>query len=169
MQRGNTPIPIGDHSGSVRNGYSTSTSTGGSFWELSGDFAFMGGFGFSLGQVYDASGNSKFFINVKGNIGYGAGLSLNGGIITPTGDHSFVVDDFGGRSGSYNGGVTGGFIDANFHTGGSVDRNWHAKDKMNIYKFGKTNEGYKTTQIGIGPGLGYRFGGMFSYGTTKVF
>lgn len=40
---------------------------------------------------------------------------------------------------------------------------------MNLSKFGKTAEGYKTIQGGVGIGAGGRVGGMYSYGTTKVF
>ena len=91
------------------------------------------------------------------------------GTIIPTGSHQFQTDDFGGNSGSYNVGVTGGYIDANFHVGGSVDKSWSGKEKMNVSKLGGDFRGYKTIQSGIGISRGMRFGGFYSFGTTKVF
>ncbi len=163
MQRGNTPIPVGDSS-------STGSSfkpkaTGGTYTQDSAGFAFIGGFGISVGMVSDASGNSKFYFTFDGNIGYGLGLGIDAGVVVPTSANNFLVDDFGGNSGSYNGGI--GFF--NFSTGGSVDKTWRGRDKINPYQFGNTSEGYRTNQGGLGVSRGFIFGGMYSYGTTKVF
>src|SRR5690606_14085607 len=95
MQRGNTPVPIGD-SGST--GSSEPMPTGGSYAQVSAGFAFMGGFGISAGKVSDASGNSKFYFTFAGNIGYGLGLGIDAGVVVPTGSNNFSVDDFGGNS-----------------------------------------------------------------------
>lgn len=144
--------------------------TGGNYVQVSAGFAFGGGFGVAAGKGYDASGNSKWYLNFEGNIGYGGGVALEGGIIAPTGSHQFQTDDFGGNSGSYNFGFTGYNIDANLHTGGSLDKSWSGREKINPLNFGKNDKGgYRTTQIGLGKGRGFRFGGMYSYGTTKVF
>src|SRR5699024_2734129 len=143
--------------------------TVGGYWQVSAGFAFFGGFGASFGKVYDAVGNSKYYITFDGNIGYGAGASLDGGIAVPTGSNQFLADDFGGNSGSYNAGLSIHGVDANFHRGGSVDGNWSGREKVNPSKFGDHQSGYQTKQGGIGKGVGGRVGGFYSYGTTKVF
>lgn len=119
--------------------------------------------------MYDAVGNSKYYFTFDGNIGYGAGASLDGGIAVPTGSNQFLADDFGGNSGSYNAGATIHGVDANFHRGGSVEKSWNGREKVNPFKFGDMDRGYRTIQSGIGRGAGGRVGGMYSYGTTKIF
>lgn len=114
-------------------------------------------------------GNSKSYFTFDGNIGYGAGASLDGGIAVPTGSNQFLADDFGGNSGSYNAGATIHGVDANFHRGGSVEKSWNGREKVNPFKFGDMDRGYRTIQSGIGRGAGGRVGGMYSYGTTKIF
>jgi len=143
--------------------------TVGGYWQVSAGFAFFGGFGASFGKVYDAVGNSKSYFTFDANIGYGAGASLDGGIAVPTGSNQFLVDDFGGNSGSYNAGATIHGVDANFHRGGSVEKSWNGREKVNPFKFGDMDRGYRTIQSGIGRGAGGRVGGMYSYGTTKIF
>ena len=114
-------------------------------------------------------GNSKSYFTFDGNIGYGAGVGLDGGIAVPTGSNQFLADDFGGNSGSYNAGVTIHGVDANYHRGGSVRKKWSGREKININKFGDHRSGYRTIQGGVGLGVGGRAGGFYSYGTTKVF
>lgn len=143
--------------------------TVGGYWQVTAGFAFFGGFGASFGKVYDAVGDSKYYFNIDGNIGYGAGVGLDGGIAVPTGSNQFLADDFGGNSGSYNAGATINGVDVNFHRGGSVEKNWSGGKKMNSSKFGDMDRGYQTKQGGFGRGAGGRVGGMYSYGTTKVF
>src|SRR5690625_2595752 len=82
MQRGSGPIPIGDRGGGSRSSTSNSQATGGSFVQFSAGFAFAGGFGIAVGKVYDAMGNSKWYFTFDGNIGYGLGGGLEGGVIS---------------------------------------------------------------------------------------
>lgn len=145
-----------------------SQPTVGRYVQFSAGFAFGGGFGFALGKVFDPSGNSNWYFNFDGNIGFGVGMGADVGTIIPTGSHQFQTDDFGGNSGSYNGGFSAYMVDLNFHTGGSIEKGWKGREKINPYRFGDMDRGYKTIQGGVGVGRG-RLGGYYSFGTTKVF
>jgi hypothetical protein len=146
-----------------------SRQTEGSFVGVGYNFALLGGFGLDIGLVMDAVGNSDFYINFNGNLGFGGGLGLNVGSVLPTGGNQFLTSDFAGNSSSYSIGVTTPILDASISPGGSINSNLHAVDKMNTSNFGKIDRGYRTEQSGFGKPGGFGFGAMYSYGTTKVF
>ncbi len=143
--------------------------TQGSFLSIGFDGALIGGFGVQVGLVNDAVGNTDFFINFNGNIGFGGGAGWDAGTVAPTGNNQFLNSDFAGNSGGYNAGVSTPLFDASWTKGGSVKSDWHATDKMNPSKFGDHRSGYRTNQAGFGSGGSWRVGGMYSFGTTKTF
>src|SRR5690554_772875 len=129
VTKGGTTLQVNDK-GTFTNEYGSTfkaKQTEGSYFQVSGGFAFLGGFGISAGVVTDAVGDSKFFINFDGNLGFGLGAGIDAGTATPTGNNQFLANDFAGNSGSYNIGVTVPVlpIDANLNRGGSVKSNWH--------------------------------------------
>ena len=142
--------------------------TGGSFVSLGFDGALIGGFGVQIGLVNDSVGNTDFFINFNGNMGIGLFTGLSAGKINPSGDNQFVTDDFSGTSSSITGGGSTPVFDASWTAGGSIDNSLHATDKMNPANFGKTRNGYKVEQSGMGPGGSWGAGVMYSFGTTKT-
>ncbi len=143
--------------------------TSGSFISFGFDAGFVGGFGIQLGLVNDAVGETDFFINFNGNIGIGLFTGLSAGTVTPTGENQFITSDFLGNSSSYTVGASSPVFDASWAPGGTINNNSHAIDKINTSNFGNTPRGYKTSETGMGPGGGWGAGGMYSYGTTKVF
>lgn len=146
-----------------------SRQTQGSFFSIGVDGALIGGFGFQVGLVSDAVGDTSFFINFNANVGFGGGAGWDAGTISPTGNNQFLTSDFDGNSGGYNVGISTPILDASWGKGGSVDNNWHATNKVRPSKFGDIQRGYKTEQSGFGVGTGIGAGAMYSYGTTKVF
>lgn len=128
----------------------------------------IGGFGVQIGLVNDSVGNTDFFINFNGNMGIGLFTGLSAGKINPSGDNQFVTDDFSGTSSSITGGGSTPVFDASWTAGGSIDNSLHATDKMNPANFGKTRNGYKVEQSGMGPGGSWGAGVMYSFGTTKT-
>ncbi|WP_430612233.1 RHS repeat-associated core domain-containing protein [Flavobacterium sp. JP2137] len=171
MTKGNKTVGVNSNEKLTNQSGSTfiSRQTQGSFLSIGVDGALMGGFGFQVGLVSDAVGDTSFFINFNANIGVGGGAGWDAGTISPTGDNQFLNSDFDGNSGGYNAGISTPILDASWGKGGSVDSNWHATNKMNHTEFGANRRGYKTTQSGFSTGSGFRAGGMYSYGTTKVF
>ncbi|WP_430612265.1 hypothetical protein [Flavobacterium sp. JP2137] len=171
MTKGNKTVGVNSNEKLMNQSGSTfiSRQTQGSFLSIGVDDALMGGFGFQVGLVSDAVGETSFFINFNANIGVGGGAGWDAGTISPTGDNQFLTSDFGGNSASYNAGISTPILDASWGKGGSVDSNWHATDKMRSSNFGKMDRGYKTSQSGFGVGSGFGAGAMYSYGTTKVF
>ncbi|WP_430612239.1 hypothetical protein [Flavobacterium sp. JP2137] len=171
MTKGNKTVGVNSNEKLTNQSGSTfiSRQTQGSFLSIGVDGALMGGFGFQVGLVSDAVGDTSFFINFNANIGVGGGAGWDAGTISPTGDNQFLTSDFGGNSASYNAGISTPILDASWGKGGSVDSNWHATDKMRPSKFGDIQRGYKTSQSGFGLGSGFGAGAMYSYGTTKVF
>ena len=147
--------------------------TSGSFISFGFDAGFVGGFGIQLGLVNDAVGETDFFINFNGNIGIGLFTGLSAGTVTPTGENQFITSDFSGNSSSYTVGASSPVFDASWTSGGTIDNNMPAVDKMNPSNFGRNKgdlqRGYRTKESGMGPGGGWGAGGIYSYGTTKVF
>jgi hypothetical protein len=138
---------------------------------LSADAALIGGFGGSVGLVRDSYGRWGAYATFKGNIGFGAGVGLEGGVINPTKKNIFRLEEFKGESSSYNGGIfgVGGIY------GGTVDKGWRSTEKMNYRNFGETDDGYTTKGGVLGetarPALKNIKAGaslMYSYGITRV-
>ena len=143
--------------------------TNGSFVSFGFDGALFGGYGIQFGMVSDAFNNTNWFINFNGNIGLGLDLGLTTGTIKTTGDNQFLTDDFDGNSSVYNVGLSTPVFNASWQKGGSVNKDWHARRKMHSSNFGDHKRGYKINSSGSGPGGSWGAGGIYSFGTTKVF
>ncbi|MDO3627174.1 hypothetical protein Q3A68_13275 [Mucilaginibacter sp. BT774] len=90
------------------------------------------------------------------------------GTITPTNGNQFHTEDFGGRSGSSNAGITTPFGRYGYSNGGSLDPALGGKETMSPSNFGKNEKDYTTQQIGLSPGGKVSGGAMYSIGQTWV-
>jgi len=80
--------------------------TGETYMGVTVSGALFGGIGLSAGLVTDGTRKTSPYFTFSGNIGVGGGTGLDMGIITPTKGNQFHTEDFGGRSASYNIGIT---------------------------------------------------------------
>jgi hypothetical protein len=138
----------------------TPRRTGGTYVDVTAQFAFIGGAGISVGEVTDAVGNSKTFFTFSGNIGIGMGAGVEAGGIAPTKQNQFYVDQFEGSSSSLSWSL---FFFGTSH-GGTINSNLTGAQQMNPTNFGKTKDGYTTG--GVTGSLGFDVGLMFSHGQT---
>ena len=74
----------------------------GSFSSFSFGATIGGGFTLEAGFVTDSKNDKAFFFTYHGNAGFGTDVGFNAGKIIPTGNHSFLLDDFKGDGGGYN-------------------------------------------------------------------
>ncbi|MCY1235006.1 RHS repeat-associated core domain protein [compost metagenome] len=169
VTKNNVTLEAGNH-GAFTNAAGSSfqaRQTEGSFVGLSANFAFGGGFGFSLGKVTDAVGDSSWFFSANANIGLGADASIDFGTTTPTGNNQFLTTDFAGEGSSYTFGFNTPLGSPSWTTGGSVDQSWGSSDKLSPSKFGTNPGGYKVKQNGLGT-FGWGAGAMYTQGTTTL-
>ena len=142
-----------------------SRQTEGGFVGGSYGFALIGGVGVAGGMVTDATGNSSPYFTFSGNLGIGEGGQGEAGLIKPDGPHQFLLDDFEGKGGSYNVGVSVPFISVGATTGGSLKSNIGGTQALYPSNFGKNVRGYTIKQIGASPG-GAGASAMYSFSTT---
>jgi RHS repeat-associated protein len=141
--------------------------THGSYYGLSANFAFAGGFGFGIGYVKDATGNGSFYGSGSANIGFGLGVGLDLGKTNPSDPtKQFYVDDFAGKGASYSAGISTPIVDMGASIGGSLGL---PGALLNPKNFGKNVNGYTTDQASFSPGTGAGFSIMYSNSTTVLF
>ena len=143
-----------------------SRQTMGSFVGVSANFAFMGGFGISLGYVSDAVGQGDFYFSFNGNMGFGLDAGLDVGYVKPT-EGQFYANDFAGQGSNYNLGLTTPVISPGWTYGGTTSKGMNARDKVfDPRTWGSGRTGYIVDQTGLGypSGLGVSF--MYSYSNT---
>lgn len=109
------------------------------------------------------------YFSISGNIGIGAGIQLQGGKITPTGNNQFETKDFACQGGNYDAGVSTplGF-DIGYSKGGTLRNEPHGPEAMNINNFGNNKDGYTTESTGLGKSVGPKFSLMYSNSKTWV-
>lgn len=141
-----------------------SRQTSGSYIGLSANFAFMGGFGISIGRVTDAVGQSDTYFSFHGNIGFGLDAGVDLGSITPQGAHQFMNSDFVGEGSSYNIGA----FDAGWSSGGSIGPGMTTNQRFDPRQWGRHEGGYRMQQpsIGLPTGVGASF--MYSNSRTRL-
>ena len=121
--------------------------TRGSFTGFTANFAFLGGFGISLGKVFDATGDSKNYFSFNGNLGFGLSYGLEGGTIIPQEGNQFYTDDFAGEASNYSLGIDTPVYSFGLSGGGTVDSSMHARDKVFTPSlWGKGETGYTTEE-----------------------
>lgn len=144
-----------------------SRQTSGSYIGFSANFAFMGGFGISIGRVTDAVGQSNTYFSFNGNIGFGLDAGVDVGSIMPYGFGQFVTTDFTGEGSSYNVGMTSPVYSTGFTYGGSTSPGMPTNQK--VYSpslWGRHEQGYTTIQ----PSFSYPsgMGASFMYSHSKT-
>ncbi|SIO10029.1 RHS repeat-associated core domain-containing protein [Epilithonimonas zeae] len=132
--------------------------------QVSLNWAFGGGLNLAFGFVKDSYGDSSFYYSIGGNLGLGAGLSLDFIPITATNpDRNFHVSDYEGYGNSYNLGV--GPVSGSY--GGSTnERNLTRSQNFNYNKWGQNVNGYTTK--GGGYGIGVEAGAMWTRSKTTL-
>lgn len=103
--------------------------------QVSLNWALGGGLNLAFGFVKDSYGDSSFYYSIGGDLGLGAGLSLDFIPITATNpDRNFHVSDYEGYGNSYNVGV--GPVSGSY--GGSTNEsNLTPSQNFNYYEWGK--------------------------------
>ena len=134
------------------------------FWMFSANFALIGGFGVSFGQVFDSYGKSAWHFSFNGNLGLGYGAGLEGGDIYTVDPKSyFRTSDFAGTGASYN--VAEG--PASVTVGGTMNNaELYGKHRMNPNNFGSGYRGYRTVSFGTAKGSALAFPVMYSTSRT---
>lgn len=134
------------------------------FWMFSANFALIGGFGVSFGQVFDSYGKSAWHFSFNGNLGLGYGIGLEGGDIYTTNPKSyFRTSDFSGTGASYN--VAEG--PASVTVGGTVDvSKYHGIERMDTENIGSGKRGYRTISFGTARSSALAFPVMYSTSKT---
>ena len=145
----------------------TSSKTSVSGMAVQGTLSFTvgGGASLSFGYVKDSYGDSSFYYTIGGNLGIGAGLSLDFMPITTTDPNKlFRVSDFEGYGNSYEVGL--GAISGSY--GGTTrEKGLNASEQFNPNRWGKKGEGAYTTKGGS-YGIGLDVGAVWSRSKTKL-
>lgn len=139
-----------------------SRQTSGSYMGFSANFAFVGGFGISVGRVTDALGQSNTYFSFNANIGFGVDAGLGPGSILPTGNNQFLNIDFIGEGSSYSMGA----MDGGISFGGSIGQGMTTRQKFDWDKFGDHRRGFKTVQPALGLPIG--IGGSVMYTNSRT-
>ncbi|WP_347065409.1 RHS repeat-associated core domain-containing protein [Flavobacterium sp. WV_118_3] len=140
----------------------------GTFSGFSMGGAVGGGISFELGLVSDSSGGKALYFTFGGNSGFGGGYGMKGGVVTPTGDNPFSVNDFGGKGNSF----SAGFGTVTYERGGTQGNGFSdygsyikgAQERPYIYQAG--------SQTGHYPGISVpniQVGGTISETKTWTF
>ncbi len=139
-----------------------SRQTSGSYMGFSANYAFMGGFGISIGRVTDAVGQSDTYFSFNANIGFGLDAGMEVGSIIPRGTNQFLTSDFVGEGASYNIGA----LDAGWSSGGSIGPGMTINQKFDPSQLGRHRQGYIILQpsVSLPTGVGTSF--MYSNSRT---
>lgn len=142
--------------------------TSGSFIGFSANFAFMGGFGISIGNVVDAVGDSKNYFSFNGNLGFGLSYGLDTGSVIPKEGNQFYSNDFAGETSNYSFGVDTPVYSFGLSGGGTVDATIAPGDKVFAPStWGINDRGYTTEETSISlPG---KIGGSIMYTNANTF
>ncbi|HCM33671.1 DUF6443 domain-containing protein [Chryseobacterium sp.] len=132
--------------------------------QISLNWALGGGLNLAFGFVKDSYGDSSFYYSIGGNLGVGAGLSLDFIPITATDpNRNFHVSDYEGYGNSYNVGV--GPVSGSY--GGSTNESkLTPSQNFNYNEWGKNKNGY-TTKSGS-YGIGAEAGAMWTRSKTTL-
>lgn len=90
-------------------------NTGGTYAGIMIGGAVGGGISLEFGVVRDNFGSANFYFSFGGHSGLGGGVGVSAGVITPTNNQTFSVNDFNGHGNSFS--VNVGFI--SFERGGT--------------------------------------------------
>jgi len=124
--------------------------THGTYFGISLNFAFIGGFGINTGVVTDSYGERNMYFSFNANIGYGLDASLERGMINPTSrNQRFQSQHLIGKGGAF----TLGTNNFGVTYAGSMNENLPKIDKLNPLNFGTTtrgNTGYIMSDINVG-------------------
>ncbi|WP_010179803.1 hypothetical protein [Aquimarina agarilytica] len=118
-------------------------TNGGSYKSISMSGVLGGGLGFELGFVTDGTGSSSLFFTISGHAGFGAGFGFNSGIITPTQNQQFLIDDFRGAGAGWEASVT--------IFGASQSGNFDQNGSQAYRGYGSGERGYLTGSGSIAP------------------
>ena len=151
-------------------------NTGGKFSGLTLGGAVGGGISLQLGVVSDNFGDSSLYFTFGGNAGLGGGVGITSGIITPTNNQTFAINDFNGMGNSWN--VNVGFL--SYERGGTQGNGYKnfgqptlQTPRSYIYNSGSQAGHYPAAQLNnISPKAqfkGISGGGMISSTRTWVF
>ena len=77
-------------------------NTTGTFSGLSLGGAVGGGISLQFGFVSDNFGDKGLYFTFSGNAGFGSGVGITSGVITPTNNQTFGINDFNGMGNSWN-------------------------------------------------------------------
>jgi hypothetical protein len=128
------------------------------------NWAIGGGLNLAFGYVQDSGGDYSFYFSIGGNLGLGAGLSLDFIPITATGSNKdFNVGDFAGYSNSYTvglGNVSGSYGGSNNAIINNPSQNFNPSN------WGKGKQGYNTQ--GGSYGIGAKAGFMWTRTNTTL-
>ncbi|WP_372474851.1 hypothetical protein AB4865_06170 [Capnocytophaga sp. ARDL2] len=147
---------------------------GGEFTEFSLGGAAGGGIGLAFGVVRDNFGESSFYFTFSGYAGLGGGLGINSGVISPTNNQTFSVNDFSGSGNSWS--INVGFL--SYERGGTQGNgfeNYGIPTEQNrrayIYNAGSQSGHYPSFQIkDVHPWFkGINVGGMITESKTWVY
>jgi len=159
----NIPIPP---DGDKRNG---------SYMSYSAELTVGGGITYEIGFVTDSNDEKAFFFTFAGNTGLGAGYGFNIGRIEPTGNHSFVLDDWAGEGGSYDLSLETPFGSWGLGRAGNFEDDKSFFNERNYsfpdFNLGKGERGYTIIPIshGVAPSPKFKVGGKISRSKTYIY
>ncbi len=151
-------------------------NTGGTFSGFSFGGAVGGGISLQFGVVSDNFGDSSFYFTFSGNAGLGGGFGITSGVINPTNNQTFAINDFNGMGNSWN--INVGFL--SYERGGTQGRGFEnfgnptlETPRSYIYNAGSQSGHYPASQLNsISTKAQYRgvsVGGMISSTRTWVY
>ncbi len=121
----------------------------GSYQSFSMSGVLGGGIGLEFGVVSDGTGSSSLFFTFSGHAGLSGGFSYNKGVITPQGNHQFVVSDFEGDGAGWEASL---LIFGVTESGNFIDRN-----TQKFGDYGENKRGYLTGSGSIEPQIPKKF------------